>query len=530
MFSTKNMEQLLTMKFPFLLRFTVFFCLLSISFQSCKKDSVEEETPEEQANPLGLDQVDPEFETRMALAPDTFIPLSEIFMIPGISVQEYLDTQDPTFLSSMTTGRISSTQDELSEDEQYNRLLNRLAAVGNMLVTRSLHIKSAGSASNEPAQPNGLAYSFGGKNHAVRAFPTTGGCADSVKIFGLDCSGMVYQMSTQAGIPEVVSPGAFGVNNVMDTTKWNAAFRNSEYNKLFMKDMGELPLEARMPGDLVFYMKSSGDAFHIGWVLKNAGNGVNYVYQSNGGPDDCSLNLSANKGPSTKVVSYTHGAAKHKVFRLFKKSNIAYDIDGNAYTTIDIGNQTWMQEDLRTTHFNDGSPITNINDNTAWVLDQNGAMCNYNNTGNTSNLYGKLYNWYTVIDPGGLCPVDWHVATDDDWKSLEATLGMPLDEIDGIDFRGAGQEVGTQLMANYLWDDGGLTPTNNTGFTALPGGGRSGFDGVFGARETTGFWWTATEDPNQQDAWYRELFYNNSGINRNTYTKEHGFAVRCVKD
>ncbi len=519
------------MKLPYFLRFTLFLCLLSVSFQRCKKDNAEEVTPEEQINPLGLDLVDPEFEARMALAPDTVISLSDVILDNGISIQDYLDQFDPTFQAGLSTGRLAApTLDrDFEEDQQFNLFISRMAAIGNFIVERTNFIYPAGAA-DEPAQ-NGLAYSYGSKNHTVRVSPTTDACVGFYKIFGLDCSGLIYQLSTRAGLPEVTPPLSFGCINIMDVAKWNVAFENSQFDKLFMKNMGALPLNARKTGDIVFYLNADGKPFHVGWVLYNSNTGKNSIFQSNGYNipiGECVPNLS--KGPALRSVDYTHGAASHRIFRIFKKTSLVNDVDGNTYSTCAIGNQTWMQEDLRTTHYNDGSPITSINDNTAWVLDQNGAMCNYNNTGNTSNLYGKLYNWYTVTDPGGLCPVDWHVATDDDWKSLEATLDMPLDEIDGIDFRGAGQEVGTQLMANYLWEDGGLTLTNINGFSALPGGGRSGFDGVFGARETTGFWWTSTEDPNQQDAWYRELFYNNSGINRNTYTKEHGFAVRCVKD
>jgi uncharacterized protein (TIGR02145 family) len=127
------------------------------------------------------------------------------------------------------------------------------------------------------------------------------------------------------------------------------------------------------------------------------------------------------------------------------------DIDSNVYRTIQIGAQTWMAENLKTTRYDDGNAIPNIIDNSLWVTLKTGAYRWYNNNKFAyKNLYGALYNWYTVRT-GKLCPVGWHVPSDDEWKQLEMALGMTQEEADswgefpGIDGRGTDQA--TQMKA-----------------------------------------------------------------------------------
>ena len=88
------------------------------------------------------------------------------------------------------------------------------------------------------------------------------------------------------------------------------------------------------------------------------------------------------------------------------------DVDGNVYHTKKIGTQTWMLENLKTTHYNDGSltPITFVNENSAWVGLTTSAYCWYNNDASNKNTYGALYNWYAASN-SALCPTGWHVPT-----------------------------------------------------------------------------------------------------------------------
>jgi|WetSurMetagenome_2_1015567.scaffolds.fasta_scaffold63125_4 uncharacterized protein (TIGR02145 family) len=194
------------------------------------------------------------------------------------------------------------------------------------------------------------------------------------------------------------------------------------------------------------------------------------------------------------------------------------DQDGNVYKTVTIGTQTWMAENLRTTMYNDGTSITNVTGVTEWGNLTTGAYCNYNNTTNTDTIatYGRLYNWYAV-NTGKLCPTGWHVPTDAEWTTLTNYLG-------GEDAAGGKlKETGTKH-----WLSPNTGATNETGFTALPGGDR-GDDGAFYDIGHYGIWWSATEN-NTSDAWLRYMHYYSSNVTRNYYSRKLGFSVRCVRD
>jgi uncharacterized protein (TIGR02145 family) len=192
------------------------------------------------------------------------------------------------------------------------------------------------------------------------------------------------------------------------------------------------------------------------------------------------------------------------------------DQDGNVYKTVTIGNQTWMAENLRTTIYNDGTPIPNIIDENKWEGLITGAYCNYENTNDVVTIatYGRLYNWYAV-NTGLLAPKGWHVPTDDEWTELTDYLG--------------GQEVaGGKLKETVLWVSPNTDATNETGFTALAGGGRVRIGYKFRSIGLNGYWWTASLDITI--TWYRTMRWDDSWVSRNGDTKGPGFSVRCVKD
>lgn len=194
------------------------------------------------------------------------------------------------------------------------------------------------------------------------------------------------------------------------------------------------------------------------------------------------------------------------------------DQDGNVYKTVTIGTQTWMAENLRTTKYNDGTAIPNVTDNDQWSGLSTGAYCNYNNTINTDTIatYGRLYNW-DAVKTGKLAPKGWHVPSDAEWTQL-------TDYIGGLSVAGGKLiEIGT---THWIIPNTGAT--NETGFTALPGGRRY-LNGSFLDFGYVGYWWSATESKAGY-AWYRSMYYANSSVNRYNYGKEFGFSVRCVRD
>ena len=205
-------------------------------------------------------------------------------------------------------------------------------------------------------------------------------------------------------------------------------------------------------------------------------------------------------------------------------STTVTDIDGNVYNTVTIGTQVWMAENLKTTKYNDGTSIPLVTDATAWTNLSTPGYCWYNNDAATyKDPYGALYNWYTV-NTGKLCPTGWHVPTDAEWTTLTDYLGG--ESVAG----GKLKETGTTH-----WTTPNTDATNETGFTAFPGGERYS-SGIFNGIGNYGNWWSATE-VSSADAWYRHLFNDNSSVYRGSLTetvappsRNIGFSVRCVKD
>ena len=146
------------------------------------------------------------------------------------------------------------------------------------------------------------------------------------------------------------------------------------------------------------------------------------------------------------------------------------DIDGNVYQTVKIGDQWWMAENLKVIHYQNGDGITKLPNNTVWSTYGEGAYCNYDNNDSNADIYGSLYNWYAVNDSRNIAPDGWHVPTDEEWKELEMFLGMSQSEANGTGWRGT--DEGSKLKATSGWS--GFNGTNESGFSALPGGSRGG--------------------------------------------------------
>jgi len=198
------------------------------------------------------------------------------------------------------------------------------------------------------------------------------------------------------------------------------------------------------------------------------------------------------------------------------------DIDGNIYNTVAIGTQIWMKENLKTTKYNDNTAIPLVTDNTAWEALATPGYCWYNNDeASYKDTYGALYNWYTV-STGKLCPTGWHVPTDAEWTTLTTYLGG--ESIAG----GKLKETGT---THWLSPNTGAT--NESGFTALPGGYRGNPYGEFVEVGIYGVWWSATEG-DLTGAWQRGLHYSFANVNRaiglGGYGKIYGCSVRCLRD
>jgi uncharacterized protein (TIGR02145 family) len=204
------------------------------------------------------------------------------------------------------------------------------------------------------------------------------------------------------------------------------------------------------------------------------------------------------------------------------------DIDGNVYQTVTIGTQVWMAENLKVTHYRNGDSIPNVTDNNAWRALTTGAYCEYNDDISNVATYGRLYNWYAVSDSRNIAPTGWHVPTDDEWKQLEMTLGMSQAQADSIGWRGTTEGGKLKEVGTTHWLTPNTGATNESGFSALPGGYRYFYRGNYSDMGNSDYFWSSTQY--SAYAWYRTLYYNRSGLLRDLNYREDGFSVRCVND
>jgi len=202
------------------------------------------------------------------------------------------------------------------------------------------------------------------------------------------------------------------------------------------------------------------------------------------------------------------------------------DIDGNTYKTVQIGTQLWMAENLRTTKYQNGTPIPNVTDNAKWKKLTTGAWCYYNNDAANNTLYGKLYNWYAVKNTNRLCPKGWHVPTNAEWNKLLKFLEPSADTTLCCNNQ-AGNKMKTKGI--QYWQSPNQKATNSSGFSGLPGGARNLNGSTFNYMGQTGYWWSETETITKS-GYGRFLFYLNGTLTRFNGVKSDGFCVRCLKD
>lgn len=204
------------------------------------------------------------------------------------------------------------------------------------------------------------------------------------------------------------------------------------------------------------------------------------------------------------------------------------DIDGNVYHTITLGTQVWMVENLKTTHYNDGTSLPNVTDNTAWANATSGTYCDYANNPANSTDYGRLYNLYAIKDSRKLAPAGWHIPSFSEWVTALYYLG------------GGGIAGGRMKEAGFThWDYPNTGADNSSWFTALGSGFRSaGPNAPFVALKRRAVFWSSSSDysfspsspfitaiilADNSASWS----YQQGSIGGGT---SYGYTVRCVKD
>jgi uncharacterized protein (TIGR02145 family) len=206
-------------------------------------------------------------------------------------------------------------------------------------------------------------------------------------------------------------------------------------------------------------------------------------------------------------------------FRIGQDTNFpkVTDIEGNNYHFVTIGNQVWMAENLKTTKYNDATDIPLVTDSTAWKNLITPGYCWYNNELSYKDIYGALYNWYS-INTVKLCPMGWHVPSYDEWVTLINLLGG--ENVAG----GKLKEIGTTH-----WSSPNTGATNESGFNAVPSGDRIGEDGSFYNIGEYAIFWTSDPSSDTQ-AINRVLVFDKVNLRIGFDNKFAGFSVRCVKD
>jgi len=195
------------------------------------------------------------------------------------------------------------------------------------------------------------------------------------------------------------------------------------------------------------------------------------------------------------------------------------DVDGNTYPTIGIGGQIWMAKNLATTKFQDGTAIPLVTGNTTWASLSTAAYCYYNNSLDNKTNYGGLYNFYT-IDPSingnkNVCPTGWHVPTDMEFITLFMYLGQGQ----------AGQKLKESGTSHWLSSN---TGTNQSGFSALPGGVRYDGNGMFDQIGYDCLFWSSTSSG--VNTVNLQISDNAANVNYTSNNKVFGFSIRCLKN
>ena len=216
-------------------------------------------------------------------------------------------------------------------------------------------------------------------------------------------------------------------------------------------------------------------------------------------------------------------------------NEIVKDIDGNIYHTIKIGTQTWMVENLNTTRYRNGDSIYTTYPSNKDITGETSPkyQWTYNGNDENTNVYGRLYTWYTLDDERYIAPEGWHVPTIDELTVLQNYLIE-----NGYNFDGTikGNKIAKSLASTYNWESNTLTgmigndlqKNNSSRFSTLPGGYRN-VNGSFDKIGSAAYLWSSINE-NDIEAWCSTLDNDDYGLNKNKSPMSSAYSVRCIKD
>jgi uncharacterized protein (TIGR02145 family) len=202
-------------------------------------------------------------------------------------------------------------------------------------------------------------------------------------------------------------------------------------------------------------------------------------------------------------------------FAINNQAQTVTDYEGNIYQKVTIGSQVWLKSNLKVTHYNNGDSIPNVTDGTQWHNLTTGAYLNYDNSTDTANIYGRLYNLYTVTDSRKLCPTGWHVPNASEIVTLRIAAGNTM--VAGQNMK----EIGTAHWHDPNW------ATNSTGFSALGGGNEYDYASFSLIKEEAFFWTISSGSAGKGTAF--SVGHDDNAFYSSDYDPHYGFSVRCLQ-
>ena len=267
---------------------------------------------------------------------------------------------------------------------------------------------------------------------------------------------------------------------------------------------------------------------------------INDKYTSNGsGTGRYTSNLSGLKAGTTYYVrayatneaGTAYGEEMSFTTKAIDDCGTVTDYDGNVYSTVIIGNQCWMKENLKVTRDYNGKYISSSKEICIKEINTSISYRYYpDNEFDYVSTYGFLYNWNAAMR---VCPYGWHLPSDTEWKQLELAVGMSISDANKEDLRGS---IASKISGNRGWESSSevnaagnfsAPERNKTGFSALPSGMVLPIYGNVRMGKTAAFW---CSDGDGDNAWLRILGSDGAEVGRTKTTKSAGCSVRCVRD
>jgi uncharacterized protein (TIGR02145 family) len=276
-------------------------------------------------------------------------------------------------------------------------------------------------------------------------------------------------------------------------------------------------------------------AIRSGNGIRNISSTGDTLFMSNGdfilipGISDANFGGSGGSGGTTTTGTTLHTCGTMHVHNQNLNYGTMTDQEGNVYKTVVIGAQEWMAENLNTSIYRNGEPIATNLPQSEWFQDTIGSWLYYNNDLSYECPYGKLYNWYAVVNENNLCPSGWHVPTDAELNTLVTFFdpnGMGYPNNAG----GPLKSTGTFQTATVLWQLPNTGAANSSGFSAIPGGQKNPNGGFAYIGQYFNIWTSTEWDINSVDAWMRWMYFDSNSAGHLRMDKNYGYSVRCIRD